>query len=465
MKPKKQRKQPVRGHYTKKAEERKNPVFATKGRIEQFEADLLESAAVTAALSIPLSPQERILYLPTMPGTEDYRLAKLVIPAKGSKDQRWYIVYYVLDPKTDELKRKRSYAINNHPGSLRERKKFAEKRLIPEINRKLVSGDIYTPQEDKDAMSLEVMVQKGLDLSLMTLKEGRSKTTRANQTKRFFEWIKMREMGHVHVTKFTKQMGYAYMDYLQSDYQLKNKRGNGKLSGWTLNNYYEAVNRIFNLLVQREYIVINPFQGIPRAKKKSTQNQVYTKGMQRELLEALGNYNENYLHYVKFMYYSLQRPSTIVSLQVMDVMKGMGDGIEWDDHIHFSVDQQKSGKRHVIPLFPQLKEILKERDIHNLPGNYYVFGKGGVPGPKMGDSIDYAEEHRKVVTSLKYGIEYTAYSWCHSGAVDRYLQNRDIVEIRDLKGHHSIKQTMDYLRDRGIDPERGAIRPPSNTIG
>lgn len=81
---------------------------------------------------------------------------------------------------------------------------------------------------------------------------------------------------------------------------------------------------------------------------------------------------------------------------------------------------------------------------------YYLFGRGLVPGVIAIHRNRATEAHKKVLEYLNISNQHTLYSWKHSGAVAAIKAGINPYSLMRQWRHHSLEQTMTYLKSLGL---------------
>ncbi|MCQ2280069.1 MAG: hypothetical protein MJZ49_04615, partial [Bacteroidales bacterium] len=174
-------------------------------------------------------------------------------PAEYHNAKCSYVAYYVRNPETDELVRKR-IKLNRVQGS-RNRAKFAA-RLCTEINQKLYEG--WNPFLENDAFFRGTTLQKGIkDFLASKCPNVRPDTVRSYHS--YLKWFNalMQNGGKLQmpIKLFTMHDAGKVMDALAARLDI---------GAATYNSYLEFFRNLFNHFVTRDWIKENPFSKMPR---------------------------------------------------------------------------------------------------------------------------------------------------------------------------------------------------------
>lgn len=98
-------------------------------------------------------------------------------------------------------------------------------------------------------------------------------------------------------------------------------------------------------------------------------------------------------------------------------------------------------------------EEIKALNLEQYPDNFYLFGLNLKISEKPYNRNSVTGRHTEILKSV--GItdpNYTMYGWKHTGNVDSFLAGVDPYDLMRQNRHHSLEQTMKYLRSLGLRP-------------
>ena len=356
-----------------------------------------------------------------------FKKARLLIPNKTAKDQRWIIKYWCEDSK-GVYRMFREVDFNHLSESARQ--EYAARR-IQEINKGLMSGaiadEVYT---ENNSTYLVDALQNKLD-NLLGL---RPKTVKNynDYTKKFIKWLNNNGYTRLFTDRLTVDIIDDFVRFL-FDSGLKNR---------TINNTIEHV----STMMGKAGIQPNPFVNYPKFQTETGRNIAYTEIQQIELKEYIASKDINLLMACKHMYYTLMRPKEMSLLRVGDI------AAYHPEQISFNEDISKNRMFRNVTLPKQFEpEILSWLKLFNPKPEWYVFGRGFKPGPNHYPPEQMADSYKKrILTPLKYPADYTYYSWKHTGVVRLYLSGVKTSSIRMQTGHISEKSFETYLKSLGL---------------
>jgi integrase len=167
--------------------------------------------------------------------------------------------------------------------------------------------------------------------------------------------------------------------------------------------------------------------------------------------EACVEIGEEYLWlFCQFMFYSLARPAELRMLKVehLDVL---------GDRIYIPGENAKGRAGEWIDMYPPLRKIIEEKNWHKAPKSFYVFSASQEPGPEPVGKNYFYKRHLKLLEAVgldSSDMDYTLYSYKHSGCCHLYNRKVDLLNIQRQCRHKSPEQIMKYLRDLGTIREK-----------
>lgn len=240
--------------------------------------------------------------------------------------------------------------------------------------------------------------------------------------------------------KVVDEVKKADIDMFMSELRRKNN-----LQGKTYNNYVGTISAVFNTLRRLGRKIDNPATNLDRMSvKRGNQNIPFT----TDQLSAIFKYAKSigqgqFVLFAKFGFYTLFRPRKELRLLQIKHIK--------DTSIFLPPELAKTDNGRHNPIFPGLETEIKLHDLRSYPGEYYIFGSEGKPGPKPTFINHFYDINVAILESLGFtDKKYTLYSYKHSGACQFYLSGFSVRQIMELAGHKDEKTTQIYLQNMGI---------------
>ena len=387
-----------------------------------------------------------------------YTLAKLVIPAPESKDQRWLIKFWVWDDEQNKKILVRDYSINKI-SDLKERRKVAQNQ-IQDINDMLSNNHIMnaTLKEVQDEPEeKKLSIREAILDTLEAKKSIKHYRDYKQKLETFLKWLTDKGVDKSPADAIKPNTIQRFLLHLKND---KN------LSVRTINNYIAVIGLVYNLAnkLNDGTPLQNPAGKIEKKKNPKGKNIAFTQDEQLKLLQFMKEQHPWMALFCITMFYTLARTDELAKLKFS--MIGRFD----KNKIHFPSAIVKNGhnsgidKNVVIP--DELLHWFEKYDFKKYPKTWYVFGKGFQPSDKPYNSKYFGNRFRELVLD-KFGFskEYTLYSWKATGT-SMYVLNGATTGSLMLQGGWEDPQSFkSYLKSLGLlDNSEIATKAPKLSI-
>lgn len=371
-----------------------------------------------------------------------YTPAHLVIPAPESKDQRWFIKFWVWDAQQNKKVKKTDYSCNSI-SNLDERKKKALQD-VKEINKLLRSGYIIDSQKTElraFITKLEPTIEEAIFKTLEVKKTLKHFRDYQQKLTKFHNWLINKGYAQITINNFSSVYIRHFIDLLKEE----------QLSVRSINNYISTIGMVFSTAQRyHEGVPINnPIIHLHKQKNPKGKNIAFTQTEQEQLLSFMQEHHKGMMLFCITMFYTLARTDELAKLQFW--MIGHFD----KDKIYMPASIVKNGhnsgidKHIMIP--PQLAEWFERFNLDKYPKDWYVFGKRFEPNAEHYPSKYFGEKFRTHVLS-KFGFsgEYTLYSWKATGT-SMYLLNGATTGSLMLQGGWEDPNSFKaYLKSLGL---------------
>lgn len=371
------------------------------------------------------------------------RIPEIYKPAEICKGKQWYIYYHVLNPKTGKFQMFKDRAGLNDKAirsNSKARKKVAE-GLKDAYNTKLKSGWSpfgYTVENEEYSdlkyLPASVVLRRLVETKKNTLRR-RTWQSYKYALDIFDKWIESTG-SHITTENFQNTHAQSFADWLMNERRIRNK---------TFNGHINVLKVMFNMCVDREIIDRNPFKKVASLPEETGKNFPFSDKQKKALKEYMLEHDPDLWKFVKCIYHLFIRPLELLRVRIVDIQFSNKQII-----VHSEIGKNK--KQIGVSIPDSFIEELKCWGLDKYPESYYVFGKGLKPGPESYSRNSVSERHKLVRRALGYGPEYNLYSWKSSGNVDAYNAGVPVYDIMRQNRHHSLEQTMKYLRGLGVMP-------------
>lgn len=346
-------------------------------------------------------------------------------PAEYHRGKECYVSFYVTDPVTNKLVRRKVKV--NHVTKATERDRYA-KMLCHQINEKLFAG--WNPLMERAgcrAVSLSDAVNKFL--------AAKEKTCRAATMRSYSSFCRVFIqyaadtglangycilVGHAHLL--------AFMEWCADVSDLSNR-------SW--NNYAGFLYTLFDFFKQRGYCNDNPAKDLPRRRVDRKQRTVIQKSDRAVIRSYFEERCPRYVSVMMLCYQLFIRPKEICMLRIAD--------IDFDNRmlrIRSTVAKNHNERLLGIPdLLMEYFEGLKE-----YPATYYIYADRNTyaPGPKMMSPTRIAEKWKEMRDEMKLPESYQFYSLKDTGITEMLEAGVPAKYVKELADHHSLEMTERY---------------------
>lgn len=371
---------------------------------------------------------------------------ELKIPKHTSKDQRWYIQFYVWDADKNKHIRIKDYDINRAA----DKEKFAKTR-IAELSYELNSGshiDKVKIAEEKQQSELQYKLIQSLISSLNEFVRSKAKyrpKTHKNyqyHIGKFTQWLMDTGKSRVGCHELTQDMANSFFAYISDEGYSRRSYNNFK--SYLTTAWYD-LQKAGHFKEQSK----NPFSNIVKLKTGMGKNIAYQPGQQKELLAFMRDRYPDLRNVCLFMYYTLLRTNEISQLQIFEVdtyKKG---------YIYLPKEKSKNIHERWVKISDDLREILNGMDLDKYPKNYYLFSKGFKPGAEWYNTRKFGDLYSKfVLIPLNYSLDtYSLYCWKHTGVVSAKRAGVTDADIMLQAGWQDISSYNTYLKSLGLYAE------------
>lgn len=346
-------------------------------------------------------------------------------PAQYYKGKTSFIAFYVLNPFTNEMVRKRIKL--NHIKKSSDRERYA-RILCHNINEKLFSG--WNP-------FLEEMAAKGITIDeaigkflAVKSKNARKATMRSYRsfTAAFLEWLEANDMKRSFCLLIQKEHIVKYLEFLEVERNLSNR---------SYNNYAAFMFTLFEFFVQKDWIKENPAADLSKKRVDQKSRVIIPKDVRARIKEYFVRETPVYYYVMLMCYRLLVRPKEISMLKIenVDFKNGMLT-------IPSFVAKNHNERSLAVP--DELMEYF--RSIEGLPSDWYIFSDRITyrPGKKMLASTRIAERWAVMRAELGLPNEYQFYSLKDTGITEMLENGVPAKYVKELADHHSLEMTEKY---------------------
>jgi len=361
------------------------------------------------------------------------------VPAELRTNKDWMVVYYIINPFTNKLVRKR-FRVKPMKSSA-ERKRYA-KKLVAALNSKLERG--WNPFYENESAKTFLLLKDVIIQYVKTLeKKVTDKALRPDSLRSYKSHLNMltdyltdNGKADVRCIDFTSGTIQGFLDHIYYD------RNN---TARTHNNYLIGMKVFCKYLTEREYINTDPTAKISSKRKEKKKREMIPFNVRAEIFEHLKDYNNEYLTLCLSTYFCFIRSTELTKIKVRDVSLEKG-------YILINGENAKNHKTEPVTIPAEYLPILANH-IGDAPANNYLFsGDRFKTGTEILKPRKITYEWTKMRNTLNFSTAYQFYSLKDSGITELLNSGVAAIKVRDQARHHDLKITEAYTsRNTGAD--------------
>ena len=352
------------------------------------------------------------------------------------KAKRWYIDFYILDPATGQMRRKK-YMLSRYK-SAKARKEMALQKIawiVDEIKngwnpfvkaRTTREFTLWSAVFDRYKDYLKIAGRKGL------LKE---KTVYDYQSRvKNFEQF-MEETGtHIYyIYEFDRSLCVEFLDYLYFDKDV---------SAVTRNGYRTWLSTFSTWLIDKEYISKdnNPVSDIKQLREEDKKREPLTKSALAAMRSYLSSQNPHFLLACYIEYYVNIRPDEMRYLKVgyIDIKNCI---------VTLPGKFAKNRKRQEVTVPKKVLRLMIDLGTFKAPSQYYIFGPDLRPSTEQVAVNRFRQEWAKMRKALSWPDSYQFYSLKDTG-ISENIDKYGLLTARDQARHSDAATTNRYAKVR-----------------
>jgi integrase len=358
-----------------------------------------------------------------------FKPAKL-FDASGDPSGDWYVYWFIWE--SDKWVQKKKRLGMNRIVSVSERREYGS-QVVKEINKLLKAGN--------NPFSLNKSQRVGIRQEMEAIVSGKKTSLRRRSwqsykysSDKFLLWLEHHRPDIMHMDQMTRVIAREFIESLYAC----------GYNGYTINAHRGFLSAIFNHWCNsQDDLIANPFTGTRKAQLATGRNIAFSDRQLKEVWEYLKMHSPGLYLFTRFIYFTYIRPIELLRLKVSDVRLDLGQ-------IVIQGHQSKNKKQQSVVIPDAFMKDILSMNLESLPQDYYIFSKLLIPGFESYSRNSVSMKHGQALKSLGYKSDLTLYSWKHTGVVNAYRNGIDVYAIMRQLRHHSLDQTMIYLKSLGI---------------
>lgn len=346
-------------------------------------------------------------------------------PAEVVNRKETYVSYYVLNPMTGRMERKRIRC--NHVKGKTERLKYA-RLLCQAVNERLYDG--WNPFYDEipgAGVKVADAAARFLEAKAKTARK-RTMDSYRSSCSMFLHWLEKRGSSGEYCVSITHDTLMAYISWNDAAKNLTNR---------SYNNIAMFLYTLFDFFKQKGYITANPAEGIPRRKVDRKIRVVIPKADRKVIGDWVMANAPRYWFVMQMCYRLFIRPSEIVQLRIADIDFNTG-------MIKIPSTVAKNHGDRVLAVPPDMMDYFRSLDRY--PATYYIYADPHTyaPGPRMIRPTRIAETWKRMREETGMPASYQFYSLKDTGITEMLEAGVPAKYVKELADHHSLEMTERY---------------------
>lgn len=346
-------------------------------------------------------------------------------PAEYHRGKECHVSFYVTDPATNRLVRRKVKV--NHVSNARERDRYA-KLMCHQINEKLFAG--WNPLLDKAgcrAVTLEEAAEKFLAYKQKTCRDATMRSYRSF-CRIFLQYASAKGLSTGYCMLVQHAHLLSFLEWCADS---------SGLSARSWNNHAGFLYTLFDFCKQRGYCTDNPAADLPRRRVDRKRRTVIRKA-DRDLIRAW--FEERCPRFVSVMMLCFRlfiRPKEICMLRISD--------IDFDSRLlRIRSTVAKNHNERLLGIPDALMEYFD--GLKGLPATYYIYADRNTyaPGPRPMAPTRVAEKWKEMRDELKLPASCQFYSLKDTGITEMLEAGVPAKYVKELADHHSLEMTERY---------------------
>jgi len=376
----------------------------------------------------------------------------VIYDAGGDLTKKWFVEFYVRNPRTGFMERQRKSKGINKFHKLKDRQAAAEK-IRQHWSDKLKAG--WTPFTDEliiydDNLEYQTFIKKYrtskskngtfryfasqyLD-TIQSEVEDNTISTYRSKLRMFDAWLEDHQISDADISVINQPLVEKFMLFIINDL---------KRSKSTVDNYRILLDAVFKFVRKKRKLFPNPCIDLPGTKRvnDSAAEPIHEEDISI-FKEAISKSDPQLWLAICFEHYCFLRPrKELRLLKISDIDFGRGA-------IKVRYEIAKTDSRIVnIPLV-FLRLIRETYQLHTYPRDYYVIGPNGKPVPTHLSINNLSNRFVSFRRKLNMPEMYKFYSWKHTGNIRADDAGIPREETQAQNGHTSLVITEGYMRKR-----------------
>lgn len=350
------------------------------------------------------------------------------------KGARWYVDFYILDPVSGIMRRKK-YMLSRYK-TARARKEMAREKImwiVEEVKNgwnpwvKARTTREFTPWATVLLRYKEYL----LVADRKQLLKHKTVYDYLSRVKIFEQFLDESDTQLQYIYQFDRTLCVEFLDYLYYDKDV---------SAVTRNGYRTWLSTFSSWLIDKQYIGRddNPVADIRQLREEDKKREPLSKEALATLREYLTEHNRRFLLVCYIEYYMNIRPEEMRFLKIgyIDIQNCI---------VTLPGKFAKNRKRQEVTVPKKVLKLMIDLGIFSSPSQYYIFGPDLSPSTEQVAVNRFRQEWAKMRKTLGWPDTYQFYSLKDSGISDN-IDRYGLLAARDQARHSDAATTNRYAK-------------------
>ena len=350
------------------------------------------------------------------------------------KAKRWYVDFYILDPASNKMRRKK-YMLSRYK-TAKGRMMMAREKIRWIVEEVQNGWNPFVKARTTREFTLwDTVFDRYKDYLLVAGRKGllKGKTVYDYQSlvKNFEEFLDESDTHLSYVYQFDRSLCVEFLDYLYFDKDV---------SAVTRNGYRAWLSTFASWLIDKEYLSkdLNPVSDIKEMREEEKKREPLTKAALAAMREYLTSQNPHFLLACYIEYYVNIRPDEMRFLKIgyIDIRNCI---------VTLPGKFAKNRKRQEVTVPKKVLKLMIDLGTFNSPSQYYIFGPDLRPSTEQVAVNRFRNEWSKMRKALGWPDCYQFYSLKDTG-ISENIDKYGLLTARDQARHTDAATTNRYAK-------------------
>jgi len=350
------------------------------------------------------------------------------------RGKRWYVDFYILDPATNLMRRKK-YMLGRYK-TAKARKEMARQKIAWVISEVQNGWNPFVKaRTTREFTPWDTVLAQYKEYILASKRKGLLKSKTAydyqSRVKNFEQFLDETDTHLIYIYEFDRSLCVEFLDYLYYDKDVL---------AVTRNGYRTWLSTFCSWLIDKQYIAKedNPVTDIRQMREEEKKREPLSKAALNALREHLSSRNPHFLLACYIEYYVNIRPDEMRFLKIgyIDIQNCI---------VTLPGKFAKNRKRQEVTVPKKVLKLMIDLGTFASPSQYYLFGPDLRPSTQQVGVNRFRQEWVKVRNALHWPDSYQFYSLKDTG-ISENIDKFGLLTARDQARHSDAATTNRYAK-------------------